>query len=87
MSTSATATWASDTTTILNLSDTVLRPVLPPLDKPFGEYLCAADWKLVDKPLKREKLEADKRYRAYDIDWRQYDGLAGCKTQAIERAL
>lgn len=54
----------------------------------FGEYLCAAHWKLVDKPLKREKLEADKRYRAYDIDWRQYDVVwQRCKTQAIERAL
>jgi hypothetical protein len=54
----------------------------------FGEFLCQTHWKLVDKPLRREKLEADKRYRACEIDREAYDAVWGrCKAQAIERAL
>jgi hypothetical protein len=56
--------------------------------RPYGEWICVKHWTLVDRALKREKREADKRFKACDLEREAYDAVwQRCKVQAIERAL
>lgn len=55
----------------------------------FYEWICGSHWKLVDRSLRREKREAETRWKDEGNEfWPTYDAVwQRCKTQAIERAL